>query len=210
VTSLLSVPFSDPDGGIFEIARAWLLGDIPPRLYVAVASSAWTTGIMVWVVLRAFRHRDLHEDDLRVLIVFAAVLLASAAMSYAYTKHEILSTAGAFYALAAFVALRHAIAYVQVGNRGWARGIVSLTLVAAASIWAFRSVGVHHMMRVQTFKEQTDWARVADTAYQESDWPAERRAAAADLVRRLRQEALQMRVANPYLLPRWMDRWWGE
>jgi len=35
-------------------------------------------------------------------------------------------------------------------------------------------------------------------------------AEAADLAARLRHNALEMRVTNPYRLPRWQDRWWGE
>lgn len=51
-TSMLSVLLSDPDGGIFEIGRAWLQGDVPPRLYVAVVSSVMTTGLIAGLLPR--------------------------------------------------------------------------------------------------------------------------------------------------------------
>ncbi|MGH7555792.1 MAG: hypothetical protein ACREMQ_22555, partial [Longimicrobiales bacterium] len=194
VTSILSVLLSDPDGGVFEIARARLQGYVPPRLYVAVASSVLTTALIAWIAVRALRRRDVAQDGIRLLLVFAAVLLANATMSYAYTKHEILSTAGAFYALAAFAAVQHIIGYVRDFRFGFARPLLCVTLAAAATLWAFRSTGVHHMLRVHAFKQRSDWARVADTAYQEANWPAERRAEATRLVRQLRDEALEMRV----------------
>ena len=210
-TSFLSVLFSDPDGGVFEVARAWRQGDVPPRLYVAVASSFLTTPLIAWTVVRAHRYPSVPIDHRRHFItVFAAVLLASAAMSYSYTKHEILSTAGTFYALAVFVAVQYTTTYLLEVRAGLTRAVLCITLVAAASLWALRSAGVHHMLRVQAFKHRSDWARVSDTAYQEPNWSVERRANASGLVRQLRDEAFQMQVVNPYLLPRWADRWWGE
>ena len=230
VTSILSVLFSDPDGGVFETGRAWLQGNVPPRLYLAVASSLMTTGLMAWVVASRLRGRAGQVRDARdrYLIIFAAVLLANSAMSYVYTKHEILSVAGAFYALAAFVAGRHALEWVRrdgpqertvqpalagrvakrPDTRGAARIVVVLVLAATATAWAFRSAGVHHMLRVQAFKVRGDWARVPPEMLRDTGTPEERRAAA--LVSQLRHDALEMRVTNPNLLPRWADRWWGE
>jgi hypothetical protein len=209
-TSMLSVLFSDPDGGVFEIARAWLQGDVPPRLYVAVASSALTTGVIAWAAIRARRRRDVSLDSVQVFVVFCAVLAANAAMSYSYTKHEIISAAGAFYALAAFEAVRYAVAYVveSSGKMSRAAAVLMLVLAAGAGLWAFRSAGVHHMLRTQAFKERNDWARIAPDMLRDVGTPAQRQAAA--LVRQLRGDALAMRIPNSHVLPRWQDRWWGE
>ena len=38
-TSILSVLFSDPDRGVFQMARSWLQGDTPARLYLPVVPS---------------------------------------------------------------------------------------------------------------------------------------------------------------------------
>ena len=54
-TSFLSVLFSEPDGGVFEAVRAWLTGDVPPRLYLAVASSSLSTALIVWAVAARVR-----------------------------------------------------------------------------------------------------------------------------------------------------------
>jgi hypothetical protein len=133
------------------------------------------------------------------------VLLANAAISYAYTKHEIISVAGAFYALAAFVAIRHALAHIEVGPQGLARAAAVGMLVTMASLWAFRSAGVHHLLQTQAFKVRNDWAFVPTPP---DDSPEGRRAAA--LVRQLRDDAYTKRVTNPGMQPRWIDDWWGE
>jgi len=210
-TSMLSVPFSDPDGGVFELLRARLQGDVPPRLYLAVVSSTATTVLIGWAVIGRFRQRApaLHEADGRLLVIAGAVLVANAAISYAYTKHEILSVAGAFYASAAFVAARDAIDHWHASPRRVAGVAVVLVLALIATMWTFRSVGVHHMLRVQAFRVRVDWARVSPDRVRNIGSGEERLAAVA-LVRHLRQDALETRVVNPYLLPRWADRWWGE
>ena len=207
--SVLSVLFSEPQGGVFELVRAWLSGDVPPRLYVAVVSSVLATGLVLWVCAQRLRRREqrafTHDDQL--LIVFAAVLISNAVMSYAYTKDEIVSIAGAFYACAAFAAARYAAEHVALARSLTRRRLACAVLAATAAIWAFRSAGVHHMMRVQAFKERNDWAALAPR-YLAEHTPDDRRAAA--LARQLRADAFAMRIPNPGLQPRWLDRWWGE
>ncbi len=228
-TSMLSVLFSDPDGGVFEIGRAWLQGNVPPRLYVAVVSSVMTTGLIVWVVAARVRGRapktSAASDQL--FIIFAAVLIANSALSYAYTKHEIISVAGVFYALAAFAAARHSMEYLRRdGPQGRAdqpalagrvarrpdtaavRIALCLMLAMMAGVWAFRSAGVHHMLQVQGFKVRNDWVSLQPDSLAHLGYPSDARARA--LAAQLRREALAMRTANPYVLPRWADRWWGE
>jgi hypothetical protein len=205
-TSILSVLFSDPDGGVFEIARAWLRGDVPPRLYVSLASSVLATALIVWTAAARWRAGSLGDGRGTMLLVFAAVLFANAAMSYAYTKHEVISVAGVFYALAAYVGGCQLLEWMQTRPHGAMRSLAVVMIAATASIWAFRSAGVHHMIRQQAFKQRNDWVDVA--APPDVTSIQGRRAAA--LIRELRHEAFEMRVTNPYLLPRWMDRWWGE
>ena len=208
VASVASVLFSEPDNGVFEFVRTWRLGQVPPRLYLSVVSSLIATGLIAWTVMARLQGRASHArrtGDDQLLIVAGAVLVANAAISYAYTKHETISVAGAFYALAAFVAVRHALMHIQLRPQGFARALAVMLMVTMASLWAFRSAGVHHLLQTQAFKQRNDWAYVAR---QPDDSPEGRRAAA--LVRQLRNDAYGMRVTNPGMLPRWMDEWWGE
>lgn len=206
VTSVLSVLLSDPDGGVFETVRAWYLGGIPPRLYLAVATSLLMTGLLAWVVVARLRARAF-DDGERLLVVAAGVLGANALLSYGYTKHEIISVAGAFYAVAAFVAAQRSLEYLKAPRT---RGRVALVvLLASLSVgWSFRSAGVHHMLRVQAFKVRNDWARLPPEMLRDAGSVRQQRS--ARLVRQLQQEALAMPVTNPNRLPRWADRWWGE
>jgi hypothetical protein len=209
-TSFLSVHFSEPDGGIFETARAWVAGDVPPRLYLAVVSSCLTTGLIAWCVAARVRGgmRSLRDEASQLLVISAAVIMANAAMSYVYTKHEILSVAGCFYAVAAFVAARYALERLRHGVTGAARLVIILVLASAATLWAFRSIGVHHMMRVAAYNVRNDWAGIQAETWRDDGNPQARPAAA--LIRQLRRDAIDMPGSSPYLMPRWVDRWWGE
>jgi hypothetical protein len=62
------------------------------------------------------------------------------------------------------------------------------------------------MLRVEAFKVRNDWARLPpDVEGGDGRGPA-----ATTLVRQLRLDAVNTRVGNPFLVPRWYDRWWGE
>ena len=64
------------------------------------------------------------------------------------------------------------------------------------------------MLRVEAYKIRNDWARMPSDMAVNDGSPAARQAAA--LYRQLRRDAIAMPVSNPYLVPRWLDRWWGE
>jgi hypothetical protein len=210
VTSFLSVLFSEPDGGLFEGVRAWMAGEVPPRVYLAVASSCLCTGLIAWVVVARVRAgvRSMRDELSQLLIVSMAVIVANAAMSYVYTKHEILSVAGCFYAVAAFVAARHALDRLREEMPAPVRVAIVLVLACTATLWAFRSIGVHHMLRVEAYRVRNDWAGIPAEMWRDQGTPRQRQAAA--LIRQLRYDAVVMPVSNPYLVPRWVDRWWGE
>ena len=209
-TSFLSVLFSEPDGGLFEAVRAWLAGDVPPRVYLAVASSCLCTGLIAWVFVARVRAGagSMRDQLSQLLIVSMTVVVANTAMSYVYTKHEILSVAGCFYAVAAFVAARHALDRLREGMPAPARVAIVLVLACTATLWAFRSIGVHHMLRVEAYRVRNDWAGIPAEMWRDQGSSRQRQAAA--LIRQLRHDAVVMPVSNPYLVPRWVDRWWGE
>jgi hypothetical protein len=209
LASVMSVLFTEPQNGVFVMTRQFVQdGEALPRLWLPFVSSVGTTVLIASAAVSRFQRRgkaEPHHAD-AYFIVFPALLLANAALSYAYTKDEIVSTAGVFYALAAYAAARYAI--TNRPSRATARAVAAVLIVALAGTWAFRSVGIHHQLRVQAFKHRNDWARLPQERYRD-DGEAEDGAAAA-LVGRLRDEAILMRGMNPHLLPRWVDRWWSE
>ena len=208
-TSILSVLFSDPDRGVFHTVRTWLDGEMPARLYLPVVTSAITTACIagVWVARWRGRGPKLPPSDTRLLDLFAVMLLANAVVSYAYTKHEIISVAGTFYAFAAYVAVRYAIDLT--GRLATVRQkVICVLLAVLACAWACRSVGVHHMIQVQAFRERLEWARLDPERIAERGYPSDERARA--LTAQLRRDALDLRLPNPGELPAWADDWWGE
>jgi hypothetical protein len=200
LASISSVLFSEPRDGTFVVLRAWEAGDIPPRMWINIASSVMTTvliGIAAWRLSRSVTvAAEPHRDDMRAdFFVFGAVLAASGVASFAYAKDVIMSAAGACYALLAFWAVRDQLIRVR---RVGAAVVVGAVLLAASSLWAVRVIGVHHVLRTQAFAFHNDWAAVRDHL---PDDPAARR-----LVTALRAEALSKRVVNPWFIPRWADR----
>ncbi len=206
VTSGLSVLFSEPREGVFEAVRAWKNGDMHPRLYVWLFSSIGTTALMFWA---AFAHRRPSQwgHAERLFFIAATVLAANAVLSFAYTKDDIVSVAGTFYALAAYAAVR---AVLLRGSSLRPLGVAALAvmLLSLGGAWAMRSLGVHHVIVTQAFNSRNDWARAPVAWRAEHGWPTE--PAALAVIDRLRQDALLAEVPNPQLLPSWRDRWWGE
>jgi hypothetical protein len=200
LASISSVLFAEPRDGTFVVLRAWEAGDIPPRMWINIASSVMTTvliGIAAWRLSRAVPvAAEPHRDDMRAdFFVFGALLAASAVASFAYAKDVVMSAAGACYALVAFWAVRDQLLRVR---RVGAAIAMAAVFLAASSLWAVRVIGVHHVLRTQAFGFHNEWAAMRDHL---PDDPAARR-----LVSALRAEALSKPVVNPWFVPRWADR----
>lgn len=207
--SVSSVLFSEPQSGIFVGLREWLAGAGRfPRVWLPVATSIATTALIAWVAVRAAAMWRTRNDTSRFLAVFAAVLLANAALSYVYTKDEIMSIAGMFYALAAFAAVREAL---PLALRFKPAAAVALALVIGvlAVGWSIRSAGLHYVLRSQATKHQTDWVWLPGLWQRGDQWPEEE--AQQRLIMRLRTDAVELMVPNTRTEgPAWVDRYWTE
>ena len=198
--SISSVLFSEPRDGTFVVLRAWQRGDIPPRMWINIVSSTLTTMLIVVAASRLWRQGspDADGDHAAIradLLIFGALLAASAVASFAYAKDVIMSVAGACYAILAFWAVRdHLIRARRVGPAV----VATIVLLVASSLWAVRVVGVHHVLRTQAFAFHNDWPDLRN--HLPAD-PAARR-----LVSALRADALSRPVVNPWFVPRWADR----
>jgi hypothetical protein len=217
VASVFSVLFSEPDRGIFHVARAWLQGEIPERLYAKIVPSVITTGFITWVIVARLRGRARHlpPSSDQFLVIFGVVLVANSVLSYPYTKHEIVSVAGTFYALAAFAVARYAIEHLRTETpqqrSGWAdtrRFAIGALLVVLATMWAFRAAGLHYVLQVQAFNERNEWGRLDTERLADRDYRSD--ASARALAAQLRRDALELRVSNPRFMPEWATTWWAE
>lgn len=160
VTSFVSVLVGEPRAGVFRFVRAVATGTVTPAYVIAIVATSLGSMLMaayVWQRRDAWRQRQLDRDD-RVVALFLMLLAANAVISYPYTKDVIMSVAGAFYAAALAVAVRHTVltpAAWRGGRRIIATATVTMTL---ASTWALLQINAHVNLRVASFKERNDWA----------------------------------------------------
>jgi glycosyltransferase involved in cell wall biosynthesis len=207
MSSMLSVLLSEPQSGIFLATRSWLQGEVPPRVVLAFLSSTVTTGLIGWAAIRGLRQRTTGDGSLPLIPVFVAVLGASAVLSYAYTKDDIMSTAGMFYALAAYAAVRLLLGRAA-RMRHLTAGVLACVLLVAGTAWSVRSLGIHHILQSQAFKHRNDWAALPGLWQRAGTWPADPRQQA--LIGNLRSAALATRTSNPRFEPRWAFAVWGD
>jgi len=205
--SALSVLFSEPRAGVFVATREWLEGDILPRMILAVATSTATTALLVWAALRARQQRTL-DDPARLLALGVVALAANSVLSYAYTKDEIISLAGTFYAIAAFAAIRAALGRVERLPR--AAAVVLMVCAAALSAgWSVRAAGVHYLLRTQAFRVQNDWVHLPRQWREDGLWPTD--PTALRLVQRLHDDAVGLELPNSRVAePWWTNLLWED
>jgi hypothetical protein len=206
IASALSVLFSEPQAGVFEAVRAWRGDQILPRVVVPIMTSTLTTALILWTGARRVRASTL-DDTARFLVVFAAVLCASAALSFAYTKDEVMSTAGVFYGLAAFGACREVLMAAARARRAVAVATV-VVLGLLVTGWSIRSAGVHYVLRSQAVKHQMDWLGQMARYSRPGDSAAG--SARQRLIDQLREESLAVEFPNPRIGPGWPMRLWVD
>lgn len=199
--SFLSVPFSQPRAGVWTLPAEMAMGRPSPATVINIVCSTITTLVIVWFAVkrsRAWRQRRFEADD-RIVLVGMAVLIANAVLSYGYTKDEIMSPAGAFYALAAYAAVRRFIdsSGPCVARGAWA---VALTMVMGiASVgWSVRAVGLHYQMHQMAMNVRNEWVHVDERLVRQNAAPVSD--AGRRLVKELRTDAIEQAVANPYFL----------
>ena len=208
VSSFLSVVLSEPRGGTWELTSQLQQGAITPGLVVNVVSALMATGLLVWFTATRWREwlarRFAHVDQL-VLVALAAIG-ANAAVCFVYTKDEIMSTGGVFYALAAFAAASHLLAvHDNAPRRALAGTLLTVLLLLGSTAWAIRSAGLHYHLARMGFNIRSEWGRV-------DEWLQDQKIVlttpeAKTLVEDLRVEAIERPMLNPVFLPRWGAAW---
>lgn len=159
--SFVTVLLSEPRHGVWSFTAGLLAGRPEPALLVNVVSSVAATALLgwfAWTRRRAWIAGRLDDDD-RLVLLFALVLIANAVISYAYTKDAIMSPAGVAYAAAVFVAARALVASLPQRTR-LGGVVVSLVLLLLSSTWAVRWVGMHAALDQTAMDVRQQWARV--------------------------------------------------
>jgi hypothetical protein len=197
VSSLLSILLSEPRNGTWEMTRRWLAGEAVPSVVVSVLSAAVATGLVSWFIatrLRRWVARRFDHDD-QLVLIFLGVTAANAAICYAYTKDEVMSTAGAFYALAVFAAVRTAIGrFASLPRQAVATAAMTLLLLIGSATWSVRSIGLHYHMYYSAYYQRNEWPRVDEWLAQQR--VAVRSAEGRQLVAALRSAATSCRCST--------------
>jgi dolichyl-phosphate beta-glucosyltransferase len=206
VSSALSVLMSEPQNGLFVTLKAWLDGRMTSGLWLTFVSSLVTTALIASACVHVLRRYRASDPSDRLILLFAVVLAANAAFSYAYTKDDIMSVSGVFYAIAAYAAIRVLIGRVTTNTMMAA--VLTTVILATGTAWNVRSLGIHHVARTHAFKTRNDWASQPGSWKRSGRWPAD--ASSQQLITQLRNDALSMRLPNPYFEPPWIARLWGD
>jgi hypothetical protein len=158
VSSIATVLFAEPKGGVWRFVWELTTGTLHPWTVVSVMSSTAATVLIAWFVWSrraAIRIWHLDEAD-RLVIVFAGVLLANAVISFPYTKNVIMSPSGVFLGLAVYAAAR---AWLQaIPQRHAAITVVLFTVLTCG--WAFRVAGNHYNLRRTAAEQRAEWVTV--------------------------------------------------
>ena len=207
--SILTVLFSEPRAGIWTIPAELAQGRVAAGTIINVVSSTVTTLLIGWFVAsrnRMWRRLRFDRDD-QIVAVALAVIAANAVISYGYTKDEIMGPAGVFYSLAAFVAVvavaRRAGELVRVRHTQVVA--LGLALAVISSGWVVRAVGLHYQMHLMTFYDRNEWVYVDDWLLNQRSAPTTE--AGRQLVKKLREDALEHAAVNPYLLSPRLEQW---
>lgn len=158
VSSISTVLFSEPKGGVWRFVYEVTAGTIHPWTAVSVLSSTAATVLVAWFLwTRRDRIRTWtfdHGD--RLVALFLVVLAANAAISFPYTKNVIMSPAGVFLALA-----------VSVASREWFRDGATRRIVPTLALflvltcgWAYRVAGTHYNLRWTAAEQRAAWVSV--------------------------------------------------
>ncbi len=160
VTSAISVLLSEPTGGAFRIVPAVMRFDVDTSMVVNLIASGSVTGLIAWFAWQrrsAWLSWRLDRDD-RLVMLFLMVLGANATFSYAYQKDTTMSPAGAFLAVAAFVAARSLFGSLsaQPSRRRAVLAVACCAVVGTA--WASRAAGTYLGLRDVAYDLRTEWA----------------------------------------------------
>jgi hypothetical protein len=167
VSSILTVPLSEPRAGFWAFTHAIVVGPrVPPWMAINIASSVGMALIIAAHVIRrgsrwltGWRAGALEHGD-RLVLVAAALLVANACISFPYTKDVVMSPAAAGYAAAAYVGLRGVL--MVPGRKLITSLALAVLLFGVTSLWAVRVVGLGYGMRQTAATNRNDWVEVFD------------------------------------------------
>jgi hypothetical protein len=150
--TMANVLFSEPTGGVFEVAAAVVRGRPDPVGLLNLISSVAMTGLIAAWAFTSWSN----PRDRRLSAALVASLVACGALSFDYSRDRLGGMAIVFYALAAFHATRAlAIRLPSVSLQYCRIGAASLLVLAGA--WQLRALNTLEGARETAFKNRREW-----------------------------------------------------
>jgi hypothetical protein len=199
VSSVATVLFSEPRSGVWTTVRDWRAGEVAPSAWINLLSSTLATVLVAGYAAsrRWWQHTVSWTHGQRLVWIAAAVIVANAGISFPYTKDQIMSVGGVFFAAACYAAVA---AMLEAPSRRVAlRAAAALALATVGTAWSWRVLGVQHNLVHTAFTQRNDWA-YTDIWIREHP-ESQRSPVLAAIVESLRVSALSRRVSNPHSDP---------
>jgi hypothetical protein len=207
-SSIGTILFSEPRGGVWIWLRQLSADEWEPWMWINVAASTGATALVAWFIVSSrwgTRPRTWSHGQ-RLVVVAAAVIGANAAISFPYTKDQIVSLGGMLFAAAVFAA---AAMRLQAPPRAsFARAVTAALLCLVSAAWSWRVLGLQHFLVQTAFTLRNDWAYAELWIASHPEFQSE--PAVARIVESLYLQALRRRVPNPYLDPLPLERYFDD
>jgi hypothetical protein len=207
VVSLLSVLFAEPQHGVWSWVHS-LAGGRPVAVnrWVEIASSGVLTGLIALYAIRRARvwlELDISHSDRLVMLAFP-VVVANAALSFAYLKNVTLATAGLFWALAGYAAVRDVLyRLTQPSQPTWRVNLAVIMLMVLSGAFVLRSLSAHYLMWDEARHSQYAWVIAYPNPARYHPTTEGGRA----LAQQLRSLALTMPVPPRPFIPKWIHQY---
>ena len=208
VSAFASVFLSEPISGRWMLTQQVIDSGVDRMVATSIISALVATGLLVRFAIarrRDWAARQFDHGD-QLVLVCVAVALGNATMCFSYVKDEVMSTAGVFYALAVFAAMRGALTqWTAVQGRAVVATALTIVLFAGSAAWTIRTTGSQYqMLRIGTV-DRYEWAHVDEWLVQQHQTPTS--AHGAQLVHDLRDQAMHTRPLSVLYVPRWAVEW---
>ena len=200
VSAAASVLLSEPQGGVFWVTQETLRGDVNLATWIGLSASVCATAlvsIFVWRRRYAFAAWRLDRDD-RLVALFVMVLAANAVISYPYVKDVVMSPAGAFLAVAVFVAARNILAWLPAVASPRMAMLALAGFALIGTTWAIQVIDTHLGLRAAAYSQRNEWAYAEISLAEEGVVLSDPERA---FLRTLRDDALFTHPAPPPLNP---------
>jgi hypothetical protein len=158
MSTILNALVAEPSAGLFFISRDVAYAQVEPWEAVHVVSSVALTATIAWWARGALRglRRDGWTEDGRVAVALVVALAACGVLSIKYSRDRLSGMAVPFYALAAYGALRAAVAHgAAAAPRG--RRLTMALLAVIALTWQIRAVGTLEWTRRMSEANTVGW-----------------------------------------------------